>query len=322
MIASAESTARLRDVSTSFDSIPLVGSLVGNYARQQYNEKRSNAERELERIVAQKAIDNIADQSAARLAEVNRQLEERLTKPMDQLGIEPIVIETHTTDDRLTARIRIAGKEQLGAHSPRPRAPSTSLMSVQVHESACNNFLDRLELGGRMVSQRELYDALVEKLNLPRELLPQRIRDDVLLQLAADDPVRVRFQEGRVAIEIQLDELRAEGNVWRNFMIRAFYRPDPASAQGELMRDGTVQLIGQSLRAKAQIALRGIFSSTFSKDRRITIVPETLINDPRMAGIRVTQWALADGWIGIALGDVRPGHSPIAAAPDVETTTK
>lgn len=322
MIASAESTARLREVSTHFDAIPLVGSLVGGYARQQYGERRASAERELERIVAQKAIDNIADMSAARVAELNRQLAERLSGPMERLGIETALIESHTTEDRLTARIRIAGNEQLGAHSPRPRAPSSSLFSAQIHESACNNFLDRLELGGRMVSQRELTDILVQKLNLSQTLLPETIREDVLLQLAADDPVRVRFQEGRIAIELKLDELRAEGNVWRNFVVRAFYRPDPASAQGELMRDGTVQLIGRSLRPKAQVALRGIFSSTFSKERRIPILPDKLAGDPRMEGIRITQWALGDGWIGIALGDIRPGHSPIAAAPDVETVTK
>ena len=33
-------------------------------------------------------------------------------------------------------RLRLAGGEQLGAYTPRPRAPSDSLMSLQVHESA------------------------------------------------------------------------------------------------------------------------------------------------------------------------------------------
>lgn len=312
MLVSAHSRARLRDVSTSFDSVPVVGSLVTNYAKQRYSEQRATAERELERLVAQKAVDNIAAQSSARTTETNRKLQKHLLEPMARLEIEPTIIETQTTDDRMTIRLRIAGDEQLGAHTARPRAPGHSLLSAQIHESAINNFITRLKLGGKLVSERQLYESLSGMLGLPPELVPAELHDNVLLYLNEQDPIRVRFQDGRIAIELKVDELRAEGETFRDFMVRVYYCPDPASPNGDLMRDGTVQLIGRGLRAKGQIALRGMFSKTFNKDRRLAIMPEKLSSDPRMAGIKITQWVVADGWIGIAVSDVRPGHSPVA----------
>lgn len=315
MVVSAESRARLRDVATSFDGIPLISSLVGNYARQQYGEKRSAAERELERIVAQKAIDNIAAQSAARVAETNRRLQEHVLGPLDRLQIEPALIEAQTSDQRLTMRLRLAADEQLGAHTPRPRAPSDSLLSAQIHESAINNFLERIGLGGRLLSERSLYEQLASTFNIPVELLPADLHDNVLIRLQDEDPICVRFNEGRIMIELHVDELHAETEKFRDFTVRAFYRPDPDGRHGELMRDGTIHLIGRGLRPKAQIALRGMFSKTFSKDRRLTIVPAGFIDDPRMAGIQVTQWAIADGWIGIAVADVRAGRSQVAQSP-------
>jgi hypothetical protein len=282
---------------------------VGNYARQQYTEKRGQAERELERIVAQKAIDNIASQSAVRVAETNRRLQEHLLTPLDRLKIEPAMIETQTSDDRLTVRLRLAGDDHLGAHTPRPRAPSDSLLSAQIHESAANNFLDRLGMGGQLLSERAIYESIFATFNLPDSMLPADLHDNVLIRLNEEDPIRIRFNDGRITIELHVDELHAEGQNFRDFVVRAYYRPDPDSRHGELMRDGTVELIGRGLRVKAQIALRGMFSKTFSKDRRIAMIPAALLTDPRMAGIQVTQWAIADGWIGIALADVRTAGS-------------
>ncbi|MBL9123640.1 MAG: hypothetical protein JNG90_08405 [Planctomycetaceae bacterium] len=323
MEVSAHSRARLRDVNTSFDSIPVVGAMVSNYARQKYLDQRAIAERELERIVAQKAIDNIAAQSTERVATTNAKLAQHVLEPMARLQIEPTLIESATSDERMTVRMRIAGDEQLGAHTPRPRAPGHSLLSAQIHESAINNFLDRLKLGGKLQSERELYHSLSGMLGLPPEFVPPDLHDNVLLQLSEVDPIRVRFADGRIAIELRVDELRAEGQTFRDFVVRAYYAADPNSRQGQLMRDGTVQLIGRGLRAKGQVALRGMFSKTFSKERRLAIVPEKLLQDPRMAGIEVVQWTVADGWIGIALADVRPGHSPVArAAPKTTAAAK
>ncbi len=69
-----------------------------------------------------------------------------------------------TSEDRAVMRFRLAGQEQLAAYTPRPRAPSDSLVSLQVHQSALNNALERLELDGRTFQLPELFEHLAEKM--------------------------------------------------------------------------------------------------------------------------------------------------------------
>jgi hypothetical protein len=69
----------------------------------------------------------------------------------------------------------------------------------------------------------------------------------------------------------------------------------------ELCRDGVVQLVGR-LSTGSQIAVRGIFSKTFSKDDTLPISPEWLAKDSRLADVAITQFAVDDGWVSLAYG--------------------
>jgi hypothetical protein len=210
-----------------------------------------------------------------------------------------------TTQERLTLRLRLAAEHQLAALTPRPRAPSDSLASFQVHESVLNNVFNQLDLNGREFSQADLFRWVAERLNLPADKVPDNLRDDVMLTFAPRDAFRVTAQEGRLEINLHLDELRAEGNTFRDFTVRVFYRPDEESPTGDLVRDGVVQLIGKRINMKGQVALRGIFSKTFPREKRFSLLPARFLEDPKLADVRVTQMVVTDGWIGIALGQDR-----------------
>ena len=71
------------------------------------------------------------------------------------------------------------------------------------------------------------------------------------------------------------------------------------------MRDGVVELAGSKLRLGDQIALRGIFSKVFSKNRPVNIINKQLTRHPKMRDLQVTQFTIENGWIGIALGPQR-----------------
>ena len=76
---------------------------------------------------------------------------------------------------RLTVRLRVASPNQLGGHTARPQAPSDSLGSVQVHESAINNALDQLHLASRTFTLPELYQHLARATNIARHRRRQAI---------------------------------------------------------------------------------------------------------------------------------------------------
>ncbi|MBX7075555.1 MAG: hypothetical protein K1X71_20630 [Pirellulales bacterium] len=311
--ADAQTRTHLRGVETPLTGVPILGSMVEGFIRQQYNERRREAEQELRRKIISKAVREMELQVDQRIAESNQQLRERVLIPLERLRLEPTVAEMQTTAERLTLRLRLAGDHQLAANTPRPRAPSDALASIQIHESVLNNVFNQLDLNGRTFSQAELFGWITERLNRPLEQAPDNLRNDVFLTFAPNDSFLVRVRDGGVEINLHLDELRAEGDTYRDFTVRVYYRPDETSPTGDLVRDGVVQLIGNRITLRGQIALRGIFSKTFPREKRFSLLPKRFQENKELQSIRVTQIELNDGWLAIALAEPRVAHAATGA---------
>src|SRR6185295_3693586 len=114
--------------------------------------------------VKQEVDQRIANQAEQRLdAEVDRRLQaadaevtRQILGPLAAMDVPAVPLAFETTPQRISVRMRLAGANQLGGQSARPLAPSDSLLSTQVHESALNNILDQLQLAGRTFTAQEL----------------------------------------------------------------------------------------------------------------------------------------------------------------------
>jgi hypothetical protein len=294
----------LTDVETSFDGVPLVGSLVRNIARSQHDDAQDDARREMEGKVAARARRQFDEEVQPRLDKLATKVDAEMLEPLRRLGLEPTALDMQTTEDRLTMRMRLASDEQLGAHTPRPRAPSDSLASLQVHQSAINNLLESLDLTGREFTVPELYQWIGRKLS--REIKsPEDVPDDVVIRFADQDAVRVRCLEGRVDLAIAIAKLSHSKRRWRDFVVKTTYQPDPTSLEGRFVRSSGIFLEGKSVQGRAEFVLRSILSKALSVDRPWRIVPEKFATDPRMADLEVAQFVVEDGWIGFAYAPQR-----------------
>jgi hypothetical protein len=153
-----------------------------------------------------------------------------------------------------------------------------------------------------------LYREVADQFERTDLEVPQDIPHDVTIQFAQRDPVRLRFEDGRVMLTVRIAELRDRRNQWQDFAVRAYYAPDPSQLQANLVRDGVIELAGRRLRLADQIALRGIFSKVFSRNHSVNIINRRLARDPRLNDLQVTQFVVSDGWIGVALGPQRAGE--------------
>ncbi len=293
---------RLRGVRTQFDGLPLLGSLVNSVARSQHAQHQPAANAEIRAKIYHQAKSRIDQETEERLSEVTERLHVKLLEPMRRLRLDPVLIDAETTEERLNMRIRLAGEEQLGSHTPRPRAPSDSLASVQLHESAINNALERLDLDGRTFTLPELSQHVAGRLNNEGWLQLDPDHEEVSITFASANAVGVRCEDGRICLTLRIDRLRHERRVWRDFEVQAFYGPKTQGLSAELVRDGVIQLSGDRLPLGSQIALRGIFVRIFARRRPWDLVPAPIAENPKLAGLEVTQFAIDDGWIGLALG--------------------
>ena len=232
-----DSRTRLRSVSTDFDGVPLVGALVETVARSRHAEQEDEVRRLLRRKVeaqARRKMDTIAQE---RFDKVNRLLQERVVEPLVRLTLDPQVISAETSEQRLTVRLRLAGEEQLAGHTPRPRAPGDSLLSLQIHQSMFNNVCEQLKLDGRAWRMPELRKHIIEALNLKDSRFMDETDKEVSITFADENAVRVRCENGRIELSLAVARLTNDVRTWKNFVVRVLLRATSrrvASSAGEM----------------------------------------------------------------------------------------
>ncbi|NMC20398.1 MAG: hypothetical protein GYA33_08260 [Thermogutta sp.] len=293
----------LRYVSTSLDPIPVLGFLAQEVARDQLAERRLAMNAEVKWKLASQVLAEIERESEGRFAEMNRKLETDVLSQLSRFSLGPTWIGAQTTEDRLVLRWRLGDAWQPGGHTLRPWAASDSLASLQVHESAINNCLLQFRLEGRTFALPDLEARLRDRLRLPQpdEEESAGARADATIAFASRNAAHVEFREGRLTVVLSVASLAAPPNRWEDFEVRAHYRPEVAEDRIQFVRDGVVQLIGP-MDMRSQIALRGVFSKTFSKSRPWRISAGFLKQHPGLADLTITQLELENGWLGVAVG--------------------
>ncbi|MDP6442413.1 MAG: hypothetical protein QGG36_13035 [Pirellulaceae bacterium] len=299
-VAAADSRSDLVGLRTGFDSLPLLNLLARSIALQQYDSVRRNAQYEMDDMVADKVAGRFNVEIHNRLDFAGAKVEKTVMEPLKRLRLNPLATDMQTTAERLVARFRLAGNDQLAAFTPRPRAPQDSLLSVQVHESALNNAVGGSKLAGKRTRLDELYQQMSELIG-HQVPFPENAPDNVVIQFADKEPVVVRCEDGLVHIRIAIAELHSGRKRWRDFGVHVTYRPDSTQLHANLVRDGIIELSGE-LGFRDRFPLRAIFTKVFSKSQSFNLINAQIASDPRLSDLQVTQFQIEDGWIGVALG--------------------
>lgn len=306
----ASNRSQLANVQTSFDSVPIMRSLVRNIAKNQHEDTLPEANREVIDHIVSKACREVDAQAEPKFVEIADKIRERVWEPLVRMGLDPTPVAMETTATTATLRLRLAADDQLAAHTPRPRAPADALFSLQVNESTLNNSLERLGLAGRRFSLEELLGMLYERAGFePR--VPDDLPEGVFVSFARRQPLRVECRDGLVHMRVALDAIESGRRSWYDIIAQVAYKPTHAAPQVFLEREGPVQLSGPGHQGRIEFALRTIFGKIFPKERPIPVLPDRLVKNPRLEGLMVLQAVSTDGWLALALG-IRDGETTVA----------
>jgi hypothetical protein len=300
--AEANSDTQLLGVRTTLDGRPVLGSVARRRAVEKEESLRDVADREVDEKVEAKARQRLDDEVDRRLTFIQQTMREQLLEPLAALQITPEPIALETTAQRLTARLRLAGPTQSAGHTARPQAPSDSLTSIQIHESAINNLLDGLQLAGRTFTFAELFKYVADRTNCPMIDVPAKLPADAIIGFAASDPVRVRCENGKLWLTLATKEFRKGANRWQDIVASVAYEPQVDGLHVRLVRSGPVELEGGK---QADMALREVFGKLLPPDRKLNLIPSFVADHPQLTDSAVTQCVIEDGWIGLAIGPNR-----------------
>ena len=300
-VASASNRARLMNVSTSFDSVPLMGSLLRTLARNQHADSLPEANREVAQKIVWQSCRDTDRESEEKFAILSKQIEDSFWQPLVRLGLSPTPF-METTEDRATLRLRLNADTQLAAHTPRPREPDGTLIGYQVHESAINNAFERLGVKGQRLSLEELFIHVQQQLGFEPKI-PEDLPEGVSVAFEQVEPIRVDFDEGLVHVKISIDALESGRRDWYDVIGGVTYKPMASGNTIVLQREGPIRISGPGHRGRIEFALRTIFGKIFPKERPVPIVPKKFTEHPRLQDLTALQAMSWDGWIAIALGD-------------------
>jgi hypothetical protein len=302
------SNTRLRGVNTDYDSIPLVSTLIREIAVNRYQSKSPAAKRIQHGQIRGGVGSEVDKRVDQHLNDASSSFTRHLVGPLGSLGLSPMVVDMQTTEDRLTARYRIGGDWQLAAFTPRPRAPSDSLVSVQIHQSVLNNTIETALSGGEPKTILELIEELRNRFAVSDGVTiadadSEELRDDTILHFAPTRPITVEIEDDTIWITLRVMRLYAPGSIdLRRFVVRAAYRPEINGLSAQFVRDGHLTISGPGMTMRDRLPIRAIFTKVFSPHRPLTVVPARLSDHPAMRGLAINQFELRDGWIGLAIG--------------------
>ncbi len=300
----------LRKMSTDLDGLPVIGDFFRLIVREQFDQQRPIAKRVMHRILAEQTDAELDKQLQERMTKAQDDLERLLVGPLEALNLNPMVVSMNTTEERLLIRYRVANQHQMAAHTARPRAPSDSLLSMQVHQSAFNNTLSQLELGDRTWNLLELFEKFGEAFGQKDWKAPGEIPDNVLIRFAPSRPITVEMADGQLILTLRINELSHGEHRFERFIIRSTYIPVADGLKAGLVRDGVVSIDGPRLGMRERLPLRAIFTKVFVSKPEIPLISETLAADKRAEGLAVSQIEVRDGWLALAISD---SESPLAA---------
>ena len=309
----ASNRSRVDNIQTSFDALPVMGSLVRNIAKNQQVEAMPEANREVIDKIISRACREVDTQAEPEFAKMADRIRDRVWMPLVKLGLDPKAVAMQTTSSVATMRLRLAGDTQLAAHTPRPRAPSDAMLSLQVHESSANNAFDRLGIAGKRFTIEELIQLVCSQIGVePR--IPDELPEGVAVAFAKTQPLRVECRDGLVHIHVALDAIESGRRDWYDLTAHVAYRPVCSGQQVFLEREGPVQLGGPGREGRMELALRTIFGKIFPKERPIAVLPDQIAKNEKLADVHAVQAASSDGWLAITL-EQRKAPPPVIASP-------
>lgn len=297
---SVTSQETLQRMSTDFDGLPVIGDFARILVREQFDQKRGLAQRIARRIIAKEADQELDKRLNDNLRKAEKQLHTYLVGPLENLNLNPMVVAMSTTAKRLSIRYRIASAAQMAAHTPRPRAPTESLMSIQLNQSALNNAIAQIGLSGKTWTIPELYARLGEVFQSGNWDVPEDVPTDIKIRFADTRPATIELKDGKARLTLRIAELTRPGRLKiQRFLVSSNYVPVASGLKAELVRDGVVEIVAK----RDRLALRLIFAKVFVSKPQVDLISPQLREDPRAEGLAVSQLDINEGWLAVAISE-------------------
>lgn len=307
------------DASTPADRLPIVGGLFKSVAMNEAIRKRPEAEAVAAQRVTSRVGPEFDDEVDNKFGEINQKLQTKVKGPLKAEGLYPDAKHFQSSDTQFDYHSRLMGQGELGGGKANIRLAGDGELVFQMHESLINNFMDRLEVHGKTMTEEELRNLLEAKLSklLSKEVTlkkkekqaededPKQPKAFIFTQV---DPLRVKVADGQVFLLLRTGFERDEaqgGNIPSQIVtipLRFELEGDNVLiTRGSVVVDSLekVENVGEQV-ARAGVIKKKLESSIpeTKRDTR-TMKVDKVEGDP--IDVSITGIEASDGWVTIRL---------------------
>jgi len=285
----ANASQRLVGLRGKMDRVPLIGWMAK--ARQKIEEG---------------ARERVETEVAQQLQQFRQGMQRFILNPLTSVDLEPETMQTSTTESRIVGRYRIAGRDQLAAHQPRPLDFESDLLSVQLHQSAFNNLFARIGLNGRKFTPETLSEHLRKITGITNQ--SKHADGEAEFTFSTHDPIRVDFRDGLVSVQFKFSRLKVgKGPRWKYVTVRVNYEPEYIGTRLILNQQTPIDISNskKSLGFKDTIVITGMFKVLLEDQYAFDVLPKTMSEQFGHLAFSIDRLTLADGWCGIAPWGIR-----------------
>lgn len=300
VVADANSMSRFVNARSEYDAVPLLGGFVRGKAADEFSKRRGRAQNQVSAKAEDRVQQEVTRATREAVDRANQEWQSRVVLPLSMGGVSIEPVEMQTTSERLVARVRVAHGDGLTSLSPRPQAPSDSLASAQVHQSAFTNLVAGLNLGGEHFTAED-FAARIRHFapHLPEKELDTDSRD-AEIEFADGTPITFELVEGKLHVAMQVRELVVRGRANRDFTVHMYYMPKAEGLVARFEYQAGPYLEGKMSNAQ-RMRLQTIFGKVFPNDGFVAVGTQ-YASDARLRGLMITQLVIDDGWLSVAIG--------------------
>ena len=309
--ATSKARQRLIGLRGSYDRVPLVGWLTRKIAKQKVEEQAPQANKLTEERVESGAKERVEQEVNQMVNLFRRGLHQFVLSKLIAMDLEPETIQLSTSQERIFGRYRIAGRDQMAAWQPRPTDFESDLLTVQFHQSAINNLIERFGLSGKEFNPITLGEHVEKITGIP---YASENRDaEATFVFNEYDAVRVDFKDGIASVKFSFKKFQiGKGRPWKNIAIRANFKPSYMGTRIVLDRDNLFEVESKKdLRFTESAAIRAAFKVILDEQYAFDIVPAVVRSRIPNLTLGIDRLSLAEGWCGVALDNASAINQPV-----------
>ncbi len=247
------------------------------------------------------------EQSHTLLADANEAYLDRFRYPLWERGLFPNELLFATAEKVIAITALQAEADQLAALSAPPDLPDGAAVSLRLHESFVNNMCAEA-LGGRTLDEEQVLEILKDTMGeIPEHFKPEENEAPWSITFAQDQPVVVRFDDGKYTIKLSVDRFARGDSDYPGMDITAHYKIVKSGHDYKGVRQGEVTIlppgfvVGKDKRLGVrQQTLRELIGRRFNKifRKEITAEPLEMPNRWKKLGkLPLSHWQTENGWI-------------------------